>query len=126
MTKTKLIPHDGLDGPRRYLAVATISMGTIITAMDSSLVNIALPTITSEFHISAASSVLIVNASQIAMLVFLLPLAALGAQIGYRRIYLTGLVVFFTGSFLGSISHSLPSLVAARALQGMEIGRAHV
>jgi DHA2 family multidrug resistance protein-like MFS transporter len=119
VTKHRHIPHDGLEGPRRYLAIATISLGTIMTAMDSSLVNIALPTITSEFKITAASSVLIVNASQIAMLVFLLPLAALGARIGYRRVYLVGAVVFFTGALLASLSHSLTALVAARALQGL-------
>ena len=84
----KHIPHDGLDGLPRYLAIFVISLGTILTALDGSIVNIALPTITQEFGVSAASSVLIVNAYQIALLVSLLPLAALGARIGYRRIFI--------------------------------------
>ena len=119
MKKKRHIPPDGLAGPQRYVAVATISLGTIMTAMDSSLVNIALPTIAGELQISASSSVWIVNASQIAMLVFLLPLGALGARIGYRRIYLGGVVVFLTGSLLGAFADSLTALVAARALQGI-------
>src|SRR5215469_1370031 len=115
---TKPIPHDGLAGLQRYLAIAVVSLGTILTAMDSSLMNIALPTISRDLAIGAASSVLIVNASQMAMLTFLMPLAALGARIGYRRIYLIGLVTFFAGALAGSFSHTLTELVALRLLQG--------
>jgi DHA2 family multidrug resistance protein-like MFS transporter len=116
---TKPIPHDGLVGLQRYLAVAAISLGTILTAMDSSLMNIALPTISQDLGIRAASSVLIVNASQMAMLTFLMPLAALGARIGYRRIYLAGMITFFAGALAGSFSHTLTELVASRVLQGL-------
>jgi len=116
---TKPIPHDGLEGPQRYFAIAVISLGTVLTALDGSIVNIALPTITGEFGVSAASSVLIVNAYQIAMLVSLLPLAAYGAVIGYRRIFLGGLALFVAASVACALSHSLTQLVLARGLQGL-------
>jgi len=116
---TKPIPHDGLVGLQRYLAITVVSLGTILTAMDSSLMNIALPTISRDLSIGAASSVLIVNASQMAMLTFLMPLAALGARIGYRRIYMAGMVTFFAGALAGSFSHTLTELVASRVLQGL-------
>ena len=90
----RLIPQDGLNGPQRYLAILVISCATILTAMDSTLVNIALPTMMVDLKVSAASSVLIINASQIAMLVSLLPFSALGALVGYRRVYLAGMMVF--------------------------------
>ena len=67
----RLIPQDGLNGPQRYLAIVVVSCATILTAMDSTLVNIALPTMMVDLNVSAASSVLIINASQIAMLVSL-------------------------------------------------------
>jgi DHA2 family multidrug resistance protein-like MFS transporter len=54
-----------------------------------------------------------------AMLTFLMPLAALGAKIGYRRIYLVGLITFFAGALAGSFSHTLTELVASRVLQGL-------
>jgi len=115
----RLIPHDGLDGPQRYLAIMVVSCATILTAMDSTLVNIALPTIMGELNVSAASSVLIINASQIAMLVCLLPLSALGALIGYRKVYLGGLV-FFSAACVGcALSQTLEQIVVARAFQGI-------
>ena len=115
----RLIPHDGLNGPQRYLAIMVVSCATILTAMDSTLVNIALPTMMGEFNVSAASSVLIINASQIAMLVSLLPLSALGALIGYRKVYLGGLV-FFSAACVGcALSHTLEQIVVARAFQGL-------
>jgi DHA2 family multidrug resistance protein-like MFS transporter len=113
------IPHDGLNGPQRYLAIMVVSCATLLTAMDTNLVNIALPSIMDDFNVTAASSVLIVNASQIAMLVSLLPLSALGALIGYRRVYLGGMVFFSLASIGCALSETLPQIVVARAFQGM-------
>ncbi len=78
----RLIPHDGLNGPQRYLAIMVVSCATILTAMDSTLVNIALPTMMGELDVTAASSVLIINASQIAHAGF--AAAALGAGRDHR------------------------------------------
>lgn len=115
----RLIPHDGLNGPRRYLAIMVVSCATILTAMDSTLVNIALPTIMGALDVTAASSVLIINASQIALLVSLLPLSALGAIIGYRKVYLGGLVLFSAACIACSLSQTLEQIVVARAFQGI-------
>jgi MFS transporter, DHA2 family, multidrug resistance protein len=115
----KSAPRDGLDGPSRYLAIAVVSLATILTAIDGNIVNIALPTIMDEFQIDAASSVLIVNAYQIGMLVFLLPLSALGAVIGHRRVFLAGMALFVLASAACAMAHSLWELTAARTLQGI-------
>src|SRR5262249_31903191 len=89
----KPVPADGLIGAQRHLAIVVVSLGTILTAIDGNIVNIALPTIMREFDVTAAASVLIVNAYQIGMLVCLLPLSALGAVIGYRQVFLSGMMV---------------------------------
>jgi DHA2 family multidrug resistance protein-like MFS transporter len=115
----RLIPQDGLNGPQRYLAIMVISCATILTAMDSTLVNIALPTMMVDLNVSAASSVLIINASQVALLVSLLPLSALGAIVGYRRVYLTGMVVFSAACVGCALSQTLEQIVVARTLQGL-------
>ena len=116
---TKFIPHDGLNGPQRYLAIMVISCATILTAMDSTLVNIALPTMMVDLKVSAGSSVLIINASQIAMLVSLLPFSALGAIIGYRRVYLGGMLFFSLACVGCALSQTLDQIVVARAFQGI-------
>src|SRR5256885_8212779 len=56
---------------------------------------------------------------QLASLVLLLPLAALGERLGYRRVYLVGMLVFSVASLAAMLATSLPTLVAARALQGL-------
>ena len=116
---TKLIPQDGLNGPQRYLAIMVVSCATILTAMDTTLVNIALPTMMTDLNVSAASSVLIINASQVALLVSLLPLSALGALVGYRRVYLTGMVVFSAACVGCALSQTLEQIVVARTFQGL-------
>src|SRR5258708_39804403 len=60
-----------------------------------------------------------VNSYQLASLVLLLPLAALGERLGYRRVYLVGMLVFSVASLAAMLATSLPTLVAARALQGL-------
>ena len=115
----RLIPQDGLYGPQRYLAIMVISCATILTAMDSTLVNIALPTMMVDLNVTAASAVLIINASQVALLVALLPLSALGALVGYRRVYLTGMIVFSAACIGCALSQTLEQIVVARTLQGL-------
>ena len=62
------------------------------------IVNLALPGITHELHASAANSIWVVNAYQLAIVGFLLPCAALGDLVGYRRVYLGGIAIFTLAS----------------------------
>src|SRR5258705_13838102 len=89
---------DGLPVPRRYWSVLAIWLAMAMTVLDGSIANVALPTIARELNASAASSIWIVNAYQLAITVTLLPLAALGDRLGYRRVYMAGPVVFVPGA----------------------------
>jgi DHA2 family multidrug resistance protein-like MFS transporter len=113
---------DGLPVPRRYWSVAAIWLAMTMSVLDGAIANVALPTIAGELHASAASSIWIVNAYQLAITVTLLPLAALGDRLGYRRVYMAGLAVFTLGSLGCALSHTLESLTAARVLQGLGAG----
>jgi len=68
-------------GPRRLAAVATITIGLSMAVLSNSMTNLALPYIANDLAISAESSIWIVNAYQIALMVMLLPVAALGAVV---------------------------------------------
>ncbi|MBS0398700.1 MAG: MFS transporter, partial [Proteobacteria bacterium] len=110
---------DGLPVPRRYWAIASILIAIAMSVLDSTIVNVALPTITHDFQTTKAASIWIVNAYQIAILVALLPLASLGEIVGYRRVSLTGLLVFTLASLMCAFAPSLELLSLARVIQGL-------
>lgn len=115
---TDAIPEDGLRGRRFLAAIATLVIAIWMAALDTSIANTALPTIAIDLHASPAASVWVVNAYQLALVVSLLPFASLGEIVGYRRVYIWGLVVFTLASILCALSWSLPTLTAARVIQG--------
>jgi DHA2 family multidrug resistance protein-like MFS transporter len=96
-----------------------IILGLTLSVLDSSIVNLALPAIARELQASSALTLWVVNAYQLAGLVLLLPLAALGERLGYRRIYLLGMTVFVIASVAATLASSLGTLIAARVFQGM-------
>ncbi len=87
--------------------------------LDGSIANTALPTIASELHTSAAASIWVVNAFNLAVTMSLLTFASLGDSVGYSRMYTIGLAIFTAGSLACALSHTLPILIASRALQGL-------
>jgi MFS transporter, DHA2 family, multidrug resistance protein len=110
---------DGLPVPRRYWAIAAILLSICMSVLDSTITNIALPTIARDFHASPAASIWVVNAYQLAILAVLLPLAAYGEVIGYRRISQAGLWVFTLASLACALAPSLLTLSIARGIQGL-------
>ncbi|HYB66463.1 MAG TPA: MFS transporter [Steroidobacteraceae bacterium] len=110
---------DGLPVPRRYWAIAAILLSICMSVLDSTITNVALPTIAHDFQASPAASIWVVNAYQLAILVVLLPLAALGEVIGYRRVSLAGLAVFTLASLGCALAPSLLHLSIARLIQGL-------
>lgn len=114
----RIVPADGLPAPERLRAMITLGIAVAMSVLDSSVANIALPTIAQELHTTPAASIWVVNSYQLAVTVSLLPLASLGDIIGYRRIWWWGLVVFTIASAACAASESLPVLVAARVLEG--------
>ncbi|HBQ0419178.1 TPA: MFS transporter [Klebsiella aerogenes] len=110
---------DGLPVPQRYGAILTIVLGLTMAVLDGAIANVALPTIATDLNASPASSIWIVNAYQIAIVIVLLPLSFLGDMVGYRRIYKIGLVVFTITSLICALSRSLEMLTLARVAQGL-------
>jgi len=113
------LEHDGLQGARRTRAILATGLVIAMAVIDGTITNVALPTIASDLHASPAASIWIVNAYQLAIVIALLPLAALGEILGYSRIYRAGIVAFIAGSLACALSPSLPILALARVLQGL-------
>src|SRR4051812_14513380 len=110
---------DGLPTPPRYWAVLALWLAISMAVLDSSIANVALPTIARGLDVSAAVSIWIINAYQLAITALLLPFAALGDRIGYRRVYLAGLGIFVVGSLACALAKGLAALIAARMFQGI-------
>ena len=110
---------DGLKQPQRFWAIVTTGIAIFMTVIDSSIANVALPTIAGDLKADPSATVWIVNAYQVAILLSLLPLASLGDIFCYRRVYLAGLVLFTIASLACALSGSLSALVLARVAQGI-------
>ena len=111
-------PDDGLPMPRRLWAILAVAFGVSLSVIDSAIANVALPTIGLELGISSADSIWIVNAYQLAIMISLLSFSALGDVVGYRKVYIGGLMLFTVASVGCALSTSLPTLVLARVMQG--------
>jgi DHA2 family multidrug resistance protein-like MFS transporter len=118
MSSSSVEFNDGLPVPRRYWAILTIALGLVLAVMDGAIANIALPTIARDLDASPAFSIWIVNGYQLAITISLLPLASLGEIVGYRRVYLAGLLLFTVASLACTLSSGLLMLTVSRIVQG--------
>jgi DHA2 family multidrug resistance protein-like MFS transporter len=119
LASAALAPHDGMESPRRQWAVFAVLLGTFLANLDAAIANIAVPVIAREFGSTASTAIWVVNGYQLAMGVAVLPLAALGERLGYKRIYLTGVALFTLASLACAMSPSVGTLIASRVLQGL-------
>jgi len=112
-------PMEGLPNPRRRWAAMTLLVGIGMSVLDSSMSNVALPTIARELNQSAAAVVWIVNAYGLTLVMTLLPMSAIGERTGFKRLFKYGLLLFTVASVASSIAPSLPWLLVCRVLQGL-------
>ncbi|WP_010508233.1 MFS transporter [Komagataeibacter europaeus] len=114
-----LTEGEGLHGAARVRAVTAVALSVLLALLDYAIANVALPTIAQDIHVSPASAVWIVNSYQLASVVSLLPMAALGSRIGFARLCQIGLALLTVASLFCALSHSLLMLSLARAVQGV-------
>jgi len=99
--------------------LATVSVGFVVTQLDVTIVNIALPEIGANLHANVAGLQWVVDAYTLAFAVLMLSAGALGDRFGARRLYAAGIVLFALASLACGVASGAPMLVAARALQGI-------
>jgi hypothetical protein len=112
-------PHDGLAGFARHKAMFAVGLAVLLSVLDYAVVNVALPSIARDIHTSDSAAIWVVNAYQLASVISLLPVAAMGDRMGHARMCRIGLALFVIASLLCAVSRTLPELAAARALQGV-------
>ena len=110
---------DGLPAPQRQLSALAIAIAIAVCVLDASIANIALPALVSAFDTPPSRMIWAVNAYQLTILALLLPMAALGESIGFRRVYAAGLAVFIGGAGACALAPDASLLIAARVFQGI-------
>ena len=104
---------------RQWLTLAVVALGVFVTALDNSIVNVALPSIQDDLHLGLPGVAWVVNSYILAFAVFLLTAGRLADAFGRRRLFLIGLAVFSAASLIAGLAPSAGALIAARALQGV-------
>ena len=110
---------DGLPVPRRHWATLTFLMGLSISVLDSSMTNMALPAIARDLHQTSSMVVWVVNAYGVTVAMTLLPLAAFGERIGFKKLFRYGLLMFTLSSCASALAPNLEILLFCRVCQGL-------
>ncbi|HVB70060.1 MAG TPA: MFS transporter [Acidimicrobiales bacterium] len=118
MTQISTLPSGTI--PRtRWIALIVVCLAMLMNALDSSIVNVALPSIQRSLGFSASGLTWVVDAYLIAFGSFLLLAGRLGDLIGRKKVFLTGVSIFTLSSLACALAQSQSMLIVARFLQGL-------
>src|SRR5579863_7962552 len=106
------------DDRRRWIALVVVCLAQLMNVLDTTIVNVALPSIQHDLHFSQGNLTWVINAFLIAFGSFLLLAGRVGDLIGRKRVFLTGVAVFTVASALCGLAPSQGVLIAARFVQG--------
>lgn len=109
----------GIQGRQRWWALMVLCLGVLMIVLDTTIVNVALPSIREDLHFTETSLVWVVNAYMLTFGGFLLLGGRLGDLLGHRRMFLAGLVLFTVASLACGLARGQGLLIAARAAQGL-------
>lgn len=104
---------------RRWMVLLITVMATFMSTLDSSIVNVALPSMAKSLNVTTGLIAWVVSAYLIVVSVCILFFGKLGDLKGQVKIFRIGLLIFTAGSFLCGVTRTLPLLIAARAVQAI-------
>jgi EmrB/QacA subfamily drug resistance transporter len=108
-----------MDRTTRWLALVVLCLGDLMIVLDTTIVNVALPSIREDLEFSETSLAWVVNAYLLTFGGFLLLGGRLGDLFGHRRLFLIGISLFTLASLGCGLASSQGALVGARAVQGL-------
>src|SRR6059058_215232 len=108
------------DGRRKWAVLALVALGTFMTALDASIVNISLPSIARTFRMPIGGAVQwVIIAYLVVIAATLLTFGRLSDLVGRKRVWMAGLAIFTLGSIFCGAAGSIEQLIAARVFQGL-------
>ena len=108
-----------IEGQKRWFALVVLCMGSLMIVLDTTIVNVALPSIRTDLGFTQESLAWVVNAYLLTYGGLLLLGGRLGDLYGHRRLFIYGITLFTLSSLACGLSGSQGFLVAARAVQGV-------
>ncbi|MFJ6646127.1 MFS transporter [Streptomyces sp. NPDC091290] len=105
--------------PRRWLALLFIAVAQLMVFLDGAIMNIALPSAQQDLHFTDGGRQWVITAYGLAFGGLLILGGRLGDLWGRKRVFVIGLLGFALASGLGGAAQNLPTLLTARALQGV-------
>lgn len=102
-----------------WVSLLLLSVGSFVILLDSTIVNIAIPSIIDELHASLDQILWVLNAYVLAFAVLLVTMGRLGDVFGHRNLFVWGLVLFTAASAACGAAQSMDQLIAARVVQGV-------
>ncbi len=103
---------------QKWKVLISVMFGIFMIILDSTVINVAFPTLRREFGASLADAQWVISVYVLSLGVTTPISGFLADRFGIKRMYLLGLAIFVTGSFLCGLAPTLGWLIAARALQG--------
>jgi EmrB/QacA subfamily drug resistance transporter len=119
MSTAPALERDGATARRRGRVLAVLGLAQLMVVLDTTIVNIALPSAQADLGFSDGSRQWVITAYALAFAALLLPGGRLADLLGRKPVFLLGGAGFALASALGGLAPSFPVLVTARALQGV-------
>lgn len=110
---------EGLPPGRRGMAALALALGLMLAVLDATMINVGLPSIAESLNESPATVVWVVNAYSLTVAMSLLPMAAIGERIGFKRLFRYGLITFILAALASALAPNLPALLVSRIFQGL-------
>jgi EmrB/QacA subfamily drug resistance transporter len=120
--KLAVSPSTSLGGSGRWLALMTVLIGTFMILLDSTIVNVAIPSIQRSLGASYESIEWVISGYALAYGLLLIPSGRLGDRFGHKRLFLIGLIGFTIASAACGTAQSVEALILWRAIQGAMAG----
>ena len=109
-------PAEPQPDPRRWFAAAVVIVSVLIPVLDNTVLYLALSTIEHEFNAQLTSVQWVITGYSLTFATLLVIGGRLGDIFGHRRMFIVGVATFGAGSFIASISTSVPTLFLGEAL----------
>ena len=119
MHRLSLVSTSAYGDRRRWLALAVVCLAQLMIVLDTTIVNVALPSIQRDLHFSQGNLTWVVDAFLVTFGSFLLLAGRLGDLFGRKRVFLAGVTLFTAASVACGLAPSPGALIAARFVQGL-------